>query len=33
MSLIDKAKAELAAISFGEDDSRVMIEILKQFFD
>lgn len=33
MSLIDHAKSELAAINFGEDDSRVMIEILEKFFD
>lgn len=32
MSLIDQAKRELAAINFGEDDSRVMIEILEKFF-
>lgn len=33
MSLIEHAKAELARINFGEDDSRVMIEILQKFFD
>jgi len=33
MSVIDQAKIELAAINFGEDDSRVMIEILEKFFD
>lgn len=33
MSIIDQAKHELAAINFGEDDSRVMIEILERFFD
>lgn len=33
MSIIDHAKAELAAINFGDDDSRVMIEILEKFFD
>lgn len=33
MSIIDQAKVELAAINFGEDDSRVMIEILEKFFD
>jgi hypothetical protein len=33
MSIIDQAKAELAAINFGEDDSSVMIEILEKFFD
>jgi len=32
MSLIDQAKAELAAIKFGEEDSRVMIEIMEKFF-
>ena len=32
MSIIESAKSELAAISFGEDDSRVMIEILEKFF-
>lgn len=33
MSLIEQAKLELAAVSFGEDDSRVMVEILEKFFD
>jgi hypothetical protein len=33
MSIIDQAKTELAAIKFGDDDSRVMIEILEKFFD
>lgn len=33
MSIIDQAKVELAAVNFGEDDSRVMIEILSRFFD
>ena len=33
MSIIDQAKTELAAVNFGEDDSRVMIEILEKFFD
>lgn len=33
MSIIEHAKAELAAINFGEDDSRVMIEIMEKFFD
>lgn len=32
MSIIEKAKTELAAINFGEEDSRVMIEILEKFF-
>lgn len=33
MSLIDYAKAELKAINFGEEDGRVMVEILERFFD
>lgn len=33
MGLIDHAKAELAAINFGEDDSRVMVELLDKFLD
>lgn len=33
MSIIEQAKTELAAINFGEDDSRVMIEILEKLFD
>lgn len=33
MSIILQAKFELAAINFGEEDSRVMIEILEKFFD
>lgn len=33
MSLIDQAKRELALVNFGEEDSRVMIEILEKFFD
>lgn len=33
MSIVDQAKAELAHINFGDDDSRVMIEILDKFFD
>lgn len=33
MSLIEHAKAELAAINFGDEDSAVMIEILERFFD
>lgn len=32
MSIIDQAKAELAAVNFGEDDSKVMLEILQIFF-
>lgn len=31
--LIDHAMAELARIDFGDDDSRVMIEIMEKFFD
>jgi hypothetical protein len=33
MSIIDSAKAELKAANFGDEDSRVMIGILEQFFD
>ncbi len=33
MSIIEHAKAELAAINFGEEDSLVMIDILEMFFD
>lgn len=33
MSIIEQAKSELAAVNFGEDNSRVMIEILEKFFD
>src|SRR5262245_43206133 len=33
MSIIEQAKTELAAAKFGDDDSRVMIEILEKFFD
>ena len=33
MSIIEQAKTELAAANFGDDDSRVMIEILERFFD
>lgn len=32
MSIIEQAKSELDAINFGEDDSRIMIEILEKFF-
>ena len=32
MSIIEQAKTELAAINFGEDDSKVMVEILEIFF-
>lgn len=31
MSIIEQAKSELAAVNFGEEDSRVMIEILEKF--
>jgi len=33
MSIIEQAKTELAAANFGDEDSRVMIEILEKFFD
>lgn len=33
MSIIEQAKAELAAINFGAADSAVMVNILKQFFN
>lgn len=33
MSIIEQAKVELAAINFGEADSKAMIEILEKFFD
>lgn len=33
MSIIERAKTELVAVNFGEDDSRVMIEIMEKFFD
>lgn len=33
MSIVEQAKVELALISFGEDDTRVMVEILEKFFD
>ena len=32
MSIIERAKTELAAINFGAEDSRVMIDILEKFF-
>lgn len=32
MSIVQQAKAELAAINFGEEDSAVMVEILEKFF-
>jgi hypothetical protein len=33
MSIIEDAKAELDAINFGEEESAVMLEILRTFFD
>lgn len=33
MSIIERAKAELDAINFGEEDTAVMIGILKKFFN
>jgi hypothetical protein len=33
MSIIEQARRELALVNFGDDDSRVMIEILEKFFD
>jgi hypothetical protein len=33
MSVIEHARQELEAINFGEDDSKVMIEIMEKFFD
>lgn len=33
MSIVEQAKAELAAVNFGEEDSRVMVEILEKFLD
>lgn len=32
MSIIEQAKAELAKANFGDDDSRVMVDILERFF-
>lgn len=32
MSIIEQAKSELDLANFGEDDSKVMIEILEKFF-
>lgn len=32
MSIVEQAKIELAAANFGEEDSRVMVEILEKFF-
>lgn len=33
MSIIEQAKDELRRANFGDEDSRVMIEILEKFFD
>src|SRR3954470_2094357 len=33
MSIIERAKTELALIRFSKDDSRVMVELLEKFFD
>jgi hypothetical protein len=33
MSVIELAKAELAAINFGEQGTKVMVEILEKFFE
>jgi hypothetical protein len=33
MSIVEKARRELEAIDFGEEDSRVMIEIMQRFFN
>lgn len=33
MSIIEQAKSELKTVNFGDDDSRVMIEILEKFFE
>lgn len=33
MSIIEHAKTELAAVNFGADDSKIMIEILEKFLD
>jgi hypothetical protein len=33
MSIIEQAKAELDVVNFGEDDTKVMLEILRKFFD
>lgn len=32
MSIIESAKREMKAANFGDDDSRVMVEILERFF-
>jgi hypothetical protein len=33
MSIVGRAKVELDAINFGDEDSAVMIEIMEKFFD
>lgn len=33
MSIIARAKLELEAVNFGDEDSAVMVEILERFFD
>jgi len=33
MSIIESARLELERVNFGEEDSRVMVEILRKFFD
>lgn len=33
MSIIESAKIELAAVNFGEEDSKVMVELLEKFLD
>jgi hypothetical protein len=33
MSIREQARTELAAVNFGEEDSRVMLEILDKFFE
>ena len=33
MSIIEQARTELKTINFGDDDTRVMIEILEKFFE
>lgn len=32
MSIIERAEAELKAVNFGEEDTAVMLDILKRFF-
>lgn len=33
MSIIEQAKAELRRINFGDDDTRVMVELIEKFLD